>query len=90
MSKQNDPLYEHYCRHDIYLGTFEEEGLPTADLHICTKSLLGMSLIARYSSDGPDYESFPVCIFERDPENVSDALQEAYRRSEKIREKHEV
>ncbi len=46
------PLFEHDCTCCTYLGTENDH-----DLYHCGQSGFGQTVIARYSSDGPDYMS---------------------------------
>jgi len=46
------PLHQHDCDCCHYLGTVDD-----TDLYHCGQSGYGSTLIARYSSDGPDYLS---------------------------------
>ncbi len=51
--------YEHDCSHCTFIGTFAD-----MDVHICKgETEFQTSIIARFSSDGPDYASSPVSIF---------------------------
>jgi hypothetical protein len=60
------PHFEHDCDHCVFLGHYEN-----ADLYICP----GNTVLARFSSDGPDYES-GFCAIPHYPR-----LQEAARRA---------
>jgi hypothetical protein len=59
------PRYKHDCDSCTWLGTItypaplSDDSAPmrNADLYCCVKCIGGPSLIARYSSDGPDYAS---------------------------------
>ena len=44
--------YKHDCDRCIYLGRWDEY-----DLYFCADDLLGPTVVARYSSHGPDYAS---------------------------------
>jgi hypothetical protein len=48
MMTDEKPHFEHDCTWCVFLGHYRD-----ADLYICP----GNSIIARFSSDGPDYES---------------------------------
>lgn len=48
------PLFEHDCKSCIYLG--RHDTLPM-DLYFCPADLLGVTVIARYGSEGSDYKS---------------------------------
>lgn len=49
------PLYEHDCDNCVYRGTIKER-----DVYTCNSKLFGMTVIVRYSSDGPDYSSSTI------------------------------
>lgn len=51
-----NPRFEHDCNHCIFLGSFCEEGY-NDDLYFCTQGGSLPTLIARHSSDDPDYTS---------------------------------
>ena len=54
------PNYEHDCNNCVYLGdTFDNEARKTVDLYFCSST---PTLIARHSSDGPDYISGMVFV----------------------------
>lgn len=58
----NEPKYKHDCNACIFLGHLEG-----ADHYICKDSL-----IARDSSEGPDYSSFPIyAVLSMDPDHNS-------------------
>lgn len=44
------PLFTHDCPSCVYLGQHDAH-----DLYYCAKQVGGPTVIARYSSDGPDY-----------------------------------
>ncbi len=68
------PLYEHDCKRCTFLGNFN-----AMDLYYCVDSAHGMStVIARWSSHGPDYKSGLV-FCGNDPE-----LAMAFRRARTI------
>jgi hypothetical protein len=46
------PLHTHDCKGCTFLGT-----LDNVDLYHCLQGIGSPALIARYSSDGPDYSS---------------------------------
>jgi hypothetical protein len=56
------PKYEHDCDSCLYLGTecFDNQFF---DMYFCPRCDEG-SLIARYSSDGPSYTSYPLFVWE--------------------------
>jgi hypothetical protein len=67
------PKYTHDCDACTFLGPYTYdapmvEGTEeiTADLWYCSTAAGGPTLIARFSSDGPDYGSCPINIVERD------------------------
>ena len=47
-----DPVFEHDCDACIFLGHYEGH-----DLWFCPREVAGYTVIARWSSDGPDYRS---------------------------------
>lgn len=55
-----NPLYKHDCDQCIHLGVDE---VNKEDLYYCSASPGGGTLIARRSSDGPEYSSFFVSFF---------------------------
>ena len=67
--------FKHDCEACISLGEFKG-----ADLYTC----LGQSLVARFSSDGPDYTSIDVFMLRRllrQPKlRIDPHLREAYKR----------
>lgn len=50
------PIYLHDCTGCIFLGTYEWQG-QKYDLYTCKQGMNWPTVIARYSSDGPDYLS---------------------------------
>lgn len=66
-----DRRYEHDCPHCTFLGQFEE-----FDLYYCMQAMRLPTVIARRSSDGPDYVSGFSFV------SHIPALQEAYNRAE--------
>ena len=71
------PLYEHDCGRCEYLGRYEYDG-DNFDLYYCAHEVGGEpTVIARWSSDGPDYTS-GLCFI-----HVTKPLGEAYRRTVK-------
>jgi hypothetical protein len=64
-----EPLYKHDCAICVFLGTFNE-----ADLYF-HHGPLERTVVARYSSDGPDYSS-GLCFADVNPN-----LREAKRRA---------
>lgn len=49
------PHFEHDCKMCVYLGDYVSKGV-IYDLYVCSyKDMIIDTLIARYSSDGPDY-----------------------------------
>lgn len=78
MSYHGPVIYDHDCKNCTYLGSFFSEpdvldlkdrenfsNKKIYDLYICLNSRdrILSSLLARYSSVGGDYSSFPVDIF---------------------------
>ena len=63
------PLYEHDCDDCVFLGSFQN-----ADLYY-HEGRIETTVIARYSSDGPDYSS-GLCFCKTNPK-----LAEAKRRA---------
>ena len=53
------PQFQHDCTACKFIATINE-----MDVYIC-KSGIGQSIIARFSSDGPDYASTDLAIFKR-------------------------
>lgn len=83
------PLYEHDCDSCDYLGvyehTYEGEETVTYDLYTCRGRF--PTVIARYSSHGPDYMS--GLVFSRDPNSpLYEARIRAEERFGKFEEKH--
>jgi hypothetical protein len=50
------PVFEHDCKACVYLGTIKDKR-DLYDLYYCPADLLGPTVIARWSSNGPDYMS---------------------------------
>lgn len=61
------PRYQHDCIACHFLGRFED-----SDLYVCSRSKTLASLIARQSSDGPDYSSMPVMLIKETVIRTSD------------------
>jgi|10_taG_2_1085330.scaffolds.fasta_scaffold37611_4 hypothetical protein len=60
------PYYDHDCEKCVYLGSIIDGDQKIVDLYFCPKgSIRTMSIIARYSSDGPDYASSHIGYIER-------------------------
>lgn len=70
------PLYEHDCCRCVYLGQYKLTASEQADLYVCATSLRP-TVIARYSSSGPDYTSGIEASYGCNPD-----LTEARRRAE--------
>lgn len=70
------PLYEHDCCRCVYLGQYKLTASERADLYVCASSLRP-TVIARYSSSGPDYTSGLEASYGLNPD-----LTEARRRAE--------
>ena len=72
------PLYTHDCPACLYLGTYQDAARrKSCDLYVHLEGRRGACVIARYSGEGPDYESgFSVSY------GVSPALTEARRRAQ--------
>lgn len=100
MSTETHHNYDHDCDSCESLGSYTYdapmvEGTEemTVDLWYCKASIGGPTLIARFSSDGPDYSSAPVEIVERSylprakrgekQSTAGPAIVEAYRRLKK-------
>ncbi len=48
------PTFLHDCQGCVFLGTYQwQEG--TYDLYVCKQGVKWPTVLARYSSDGPDY-----------------------------------
>lgn len=56
MSDKPKPLYAHDCDQCVFLGSYGYVG-QDFDLYFCNQDRLWPTVVARYSSDGPDYES---------------------------------
>lgn len=52
------PRYQHDCPICVFKGSFEKW-----DVYVCSKGLLGDSLIARFGDSGEQYASFPRKVF---------------------------
>jgi hypothetical protein len=51
------PKYTHDCDKCVFLGTYDDDGIPK-DLYYCaTGGLGGPTIVSRFSSEGPDYIS---------------------------------
>lgn len=50
------PIYMHDCTKCVFLGTHEYEGVQY-DLYTCDQGRNWPTVLARFSSDGPDYLS---------------------------------
>lgn len=74
--------FDHDCDRCRYLGEFRADSAEGLwDLYYCPHGLLGGSIIARYSSSGPDYVSMPLKLFLNNAAAVDHAgLAEAARR----------
>jgi hypothetical protein len=76
------PRYVHDCTDCVYLGEHEHY-----DLYVCkVRTLMAPipTLIARFSSDGPDYTSMSMLVFPEHAELVASSMpqmSEAYRRA---------
>lgn len=74
--KDTKPNYEHDCNNCVYLGdVFDSEIRKTVDLYFCAST---PTVIARYSSDGPEYISGIAFVGSSVPLAV--AFELAYRR----------
>lgn len=56
------PYYKHDCDQCVFLGIDEEN---KEDLYYCPEQIGGGTIIARRSSDGPEYTSYLAEFFER-------------------------
>lgn len=56
------PHFEHDCSGCTYLGSIIDKNEAPCDLYVCVDhdQIEFSSLIARYSSEGPDYKSCPL------------------------------
>lgn len=70
------PLFQHDCGHCHYLGTYRDEAGRMSDLWVHLTGALP-TVIARYSSEGPDYTSGMSFSY-----GLNAALTEARRRAE--------
>jgi len=70
----NIPRYKHDCTNCVFLGTYEDNMI--YDLYVCATNGNMSTVIARYSSDGPDY--FSGLEFS----STNNALKEALKRAE--------
>lgn len=70
------PLYQHDCSRCVYLGPYKDHANDSVDLYVCA-TLTGRSVIARYSSSGPDYQSGTCFSY-----GSNDALTEARLRAQ--------
>jgi len=68
----DSPKYKHDCENCIYLGSLEEENI-IYDLYICPNGKAISTVIARFSSNGPDYYSGLIFAkeYEKNPNNNS-------------------
>lgn len=71
------PLYEHDCENCQFLGSFNG-----VDLYYCPRQAIDGSptVIARFSSEGPDYAS-GMAFGSLHHDNMKSPLGEAYRRA---------
>jgi hypothetical protein len=76
LAVEASPLYEHNCSRCVYLGQYKLTAVERADLYVCA-SPRSPSVIARYSSSGPDYTSGMEASY-----GNTLALTEARRRAE--------
>ena len=83
-TKRDTPRYTHDCTNCTFLGQHKE-----FDLYVCAVDKKINTVIARYSSDSPDYISgltfainYRMGMFKRD-KNIS-ALEKALTRAEKL------
>ena len=62
---EQPPRFQHDCEQCLYLGYSNEPGIQF-DLYFCPNwgrsGSLGGSVLARYGSDGPEYESSRIAI----------------------------
>lgn len=57
------PLFTHDCERCRFLGSvISPETSEVSDLYVCEGGTLGQTVVARWSSLGPDYSSCPVGI----------------------------
>jgi len=59
------PVHEHDCEDCVFLGTRPHPEKATLQLDHYYCPLHGGGLVARYSSDGPDYSAADVARFKR-------------------------
>jgi len=70
------PEFIHDCQKCIYIGKIKNN----SEIYLCPNGIFGGSLVARMSSEGPDYESYPVSIIhELESEWFREASQLAYK-----------
>ena len=74
------PLFEHDCEGCIFLGSYQCKRFGPVDLYFCgKKSGNNNTVIARYSSEGPDYGSGMIfALLEKQP--YKEALDRAVAR----------
>jgi len=53
---EETPRYQHDCGNCVFLGLHQEDNI-TYDLYVCAAGKNISTVVARYSSDGPDYLS---------------------------------
>ena len=75
--------FDHDCDNCCYLGSFADDAEEGGwDLYYCANKPLGGSIIARFSSAGPDYASMPLKLYLAHADSVNHAgLAEAERRT---------
>lgn len=104
-TEESEPRYDHDCEQCVFLGRFDHDGPLSdgntermeCDLYACPGSIMGGSLIARHSSDGPEYSSMPTEMviehqnrMREQPSTYSAGLLEALRRYQEMKVLHLV
>lgn len=77
--KTEKPRWKHDCEDCFFLGRLEHSCGTTGpcDLYVCTKALPWPTVIARYSSDGPDYASGMLFAKSGEIPELTEALKRA-------------
>jgi len=58
------PAYRHDCPDCEFLGAFDTKEGERRDLYYCPRTEPGGSLVSRYGSEGPEYASVALDVFE--------------------------
>jgi hypothetical protein len=72
---EETPRYKHDCKNCVFLGLYQENNT-IYDLYVCAAGKNISTVVARYSSDGPDY--FSGLEFA----STNNALKETLKRAE--------